>query len=320
MLRVVDARTQATGQAGPREAQSPSEAVAGTGSDGPPPCAPEADIAALYSNLAADFDQVGPRLFSAFGRALVEFADVRAGERVLDMGCGRGAVLLAAARRVGAAGRAVGIDLSPAMVEHCRADAERAGLRNVAVAAMDAQRLSFATASFDAVLCGFMLFLCPAPERALEQALGVLRPGGRVVISTFPPERDRRWWWLHALIRRHAADQVVQLPCSSEADVGAALRRAGFHDCLTVTRTIDVAYADEEQWLRTFASHGQGQFLAQIAPGQREAFRATAARRLSAAREHDGRIHHRMSALFTRARRPGGSARAATGLGGAPDG
>ncbi len=101
---------------------------------------------------------------------------MRAGERVLDIGCGRGAVLLAAARRVGAAGQAVGIDLSPAMIANCRT-----------VAAMDAQRLAFAAASFDAVLSGFMLFLCPAPQRALEHALRVLRPGGRVVISTFPP-------------------------------------------------------------------------------------------------------------------------------------
>ncbi len=87
-----------------------------------------------------------------------------------------------------------------------------------------------------------------------------------------------------------------------------------------MTRTIDIAYDDEEQWLRTFASHGQGQFLSQLAAEQREAFCATAARHLSAAREPDGRIHHRMSALFSRATRPSGSARSASGLDGTPGG
>ncbi|MGH2461971.1 MAG: class I SAM-dependent methyltransferase [Chloroflexota bacterium] len=73
-------------------------------------------IASLYDRAAPIYDQVGPSLFQQAAARLVDLAGVAAGARVLDVGTGRGAVLLAVAGRVGPTGVLVGIDLSEGMV------------------------------------------------------------------------------------------------------------------------------------------------------------------------------------------------------------
>ncbi|WP_256339245.1 methyltransferase domain-containing protein [Streptomyces sp. 2224.1] len=74
------------------------------------------------------------------GRRLVDLAAPRPGERLLDVGCGRGAALFPAARAVGPAGRVVGIDIADTMIEAARAEAARAGADNVELLVMDAER------------------------------------------------------------------------------------------------------------------------------------------------------------------------------------
>jgi ubiquinone/menaquinone biosynthesis C-methylase UbiE len=62
-------------------------------------------LAAMWNRSAPTFDQVGPRVFADLGRQLVEFAQIDPGTEVLDIACGRGAILFPAARQVGASGR-----------------------------------------------------------------------------------------------------------------------------------------------------------------------------------------------------------------------
>jgi O-methyltransferase/aklanonic acid methyltransferase len=73
------------------------------------------DVAAVFGRAADVYDSVIP-FFERFGARLVEVADLRPGESVLDVGAGRGATLLPAARAVGPEGRALGVDLSEEMV------------------------------------------------------------------------------------------------------------------------------------------------------------------------------------------------------------
>src|SRR5690349_10856651 len=79
-----------------------------------------AAAASMFDRAAATYDIAAFPFFTPFGEALVEFAEIKPEERVLDVGCGAGAVLGPASRL---AGSATGIELSPAMAERARAAA-----------------------------------------------------------------------------------------------------------------------------------------------------------------------------------------------------
>lgn len=93
----------------------------------PDPQALKQRTAAVFDRSAASYDQVGVDFFTPATRDLVARAAVRAGERVLDLGAGLGAVAFAAAATVGSSGRVVSVDLSSKMAELAQADA---GLRD----------------------------------------------------------------------------------------------------------------------------------------------------------------------------------------------
>src|ERR1051326_3647153 len=88
----------------------------------------KAQVGAMFDRLAPEYDAVGPACFAYFGRRLVEQAAVGYGQRVLDVACGRGAVLFPAAERVEAAGEVIGIDLAEEMVRNTNIEARRRGL------------------------------------------------------------------------------------------------------------------------------------------------------------------------------------------------
>jgi demethylmenaquinone methyltransferase/2-methoxy-6-polyprenyl-1,4-benzoquinol methylase len=115
---------------------------------------------------------------------LIDRTGVQAGGMLLDLCSGTGAVALRAGRTTGADGLVVGLDFSLGMIRRAREKAARMGVADVAFVVADASQLPFASASFDAVSCSHAMYeLRPeARERTLEEALRVLRPGGRFVM------------------------------------------------------------------------------------------------------------------------------------------
>jgi SAM-dependent methyltransferase len=115
---------------------------------------------------------------------LVQHAGVKAGTHVLDVGCGTGVVAITAAR-MGA--RASAIDLSPQLLERARENARIAEV-DIDFREADAEELPFGDAQFDAVLSQFAHIFAPRPEIAIGEMLRVLKPGGTLAFSTWPPE------------------------------------------------------------------------------------------------------------------------------------
>jgi SAM-dependent methyltransferase len=115
---------------------------------------------------------------------LVKFAEVAAGQRVLDVACGTGVVALTAAR-LGA--RTSGLDLSPALLDRARQNASIAAV-DVDFVEGDAEALPYPDASFDTVLSQFGHIFAPRPEAAAKEMLRVLKSGGRLAFSAWPPE------------------------------------------------------------------------------------------------------------------------------------
>jgi SAM-dependent methyltransferase len=115
---------------------------------------------------------------------LVAFAKIAPGQSVLDVACGTGVVAITAAR-AGAMVRA--LDLSPTLLERGRENTRIAGVE-VDFVAGDAEALPYPDATFDVVLSQFGHMFAPRPEVAVAEMMRVLKPGGRVAFTTWPPD------------------------------------------------------------------------------------------------------------------------------------
>jgi SAM-dependent methyltransferase len=168
-----------------------------------------AEVSKIYSRVANDPDgdfhfHRGPdyaagvlgydreRLASLPDRSTASFAgvanplsidEVRAGECVLDIGCGAGMDLLLAALQVGPTGEAVGVDMTPEMLESVKRSVDEIGDVNVTLESGDAEDLPLEPASVDVVISNGVLNLTTDKHRAFSEILRVLRPGGRLLLG-----------------------------------------------------------------------------------------------------------------------------------------
>jgi len=105
------------------------------------------------------------------------------GAVVLDLGCGSGTDLLIAAQMTGPGGRAIGVDMTPAMLERARASAREMGLENVEVQESLIESLPVDDASVDVVISNGVIDLVPDKDVVFAEIDRVLRPGGRLQVA-----------------------------------------------------------------------------------------------------------------------------------------
>jgi len=132
---------------------------------------------------SGDFAIIGTTL-QIVGELLAESADIRAGERVLDVAAGNGNATLAAARRFA---QVTSTDYVPALLDKGRARAQAEGL-NVEFRIADAEALPFEDATFDVALSTFGAMFTPQHERPAQEMLRVVRSGGRIGLANWTPE------------------------------------------------------------------------------------------------------------------------------------
>lgn len=132
------------------------------------------ELAAIPASSSASFAGVGnPH----------RVAPIEAGETVVDIGCGAGTDLLLAARKVGSRGSAIGVDMTPAMVERARAGAHAMGLAHVEVRIGDALELPVSSGTVDVVISNGVINLTPDKDLAYAEAFRILKPGGRFQLA-----------------------------------------------------------------------------------------------------------------------------------------
>jgi SAM-dependent methyltransferase len=133
----------------------------------------------VWSNFALFENMTG-----SVASRLVSFAGVVAGAKVLDVGCGSGVVGLSAAR-IGA--RVTGVDLTPELIARAKENSKLMGV-DAEWREGDAEALPLPDASFDFVLSQFGHMFAPRPDVAIRDMLRVLKRGGVIAFSTWPPE------------------------------------------------------------------------------------------------------------------------------------
>ncbi len=141
-----------------------------------------ADMAEFWNGRSADLWVAEAERFDGmlalFGRRLLLAVHLLPGERVLDVGCGNGAISLASVRSVGAEGRVTGLDLSEPMLRLARRRAEEQGL-DIEFVQNDAQTASFED-PFDVIVSRFGVMFFDNPETAFENLARAVKPGGRL--------------------------------------------------------------------------------------------------------------------------------------------
>jgi SAM-dependent methyltransferase len=171
------------------------------------------------------------------------FARLRPGETVVDLGCGGGLDVLLAAAKVGPAGKAVGVDMTPEMIERARRNAARQGAGNVEFHLAAVDRLPLPGASVDCLISNCVINLAPDKVAVFREMFRVLRPGGRVAVSDIALKRP--------LPAELARDVLAYVGCIAGAvrieDYERGLREAGFAAVQVVDTGKDLnAYAQVE--------------------------------------------------------------------------
>jgi ubiquinone/menaquinone biosynthesis C-methylase UbiE len=203
-----------------------------------------------WEEVAAEYTKDRLGIFERYATRLLELLHPSTESRLLDVGCGSGAVALQATSWVDAIGRVIGSDVATSMLRLGQMKVLQE-IANVTFCQMDAERLGFADASFDCVTCAFSLFQFPDMDQALAEMWRVLKPEGRLALSNWGPgyftpiaslQRD--------LFRKFGIRPLLNNPIVFEPiKIQTLLNRSGFATVKLIEETDEVWFkTPEEVW------------------------------------------------------------------------
>jgi ubiquinone/menaquinone biosynthesis C-methylase UbiE len=234
-----------------------------------------------FNAMAANYDSLG--FTQRCAKRLLELADLKVGETVLDVATGTGLVATVAAQMVGTTGAVIGVDFSPEML--AQAKQKTTGISQLEFREGDAEQLNFPDESFDVALCASSLFFVPDMLQAVRESWRVLKPGGRLGFSSFGPSffKPLRMLWRERLVN-HGLALSPFLPSDRLAEPATSktlLHDAGFIDVNIQSEQLGYYQTLEQRWheikvslegipLAKFSEEKQGQIkeehLAELGP------------------------------------------------------
>ncbi len=249
------------------------------------------DTWTLFDRLAPAYDEVIP-FFRGFADQLIGFLDPSPGTRLLDIGCGRGAIAVPAAAR-GCVVTAV--DAAPTMIELLAAAHPEIDAR-----VMDAHHLDLPDDAYDIATGGFMIHLVSDPAQVIAELRRVLRPGGTVALS-MPGgcEDDGRWDAFNDLAKEFRGREIRPGRLGRDIDPDELLEEAGFTNVQELEHEVHIPVADPETCWRFQMSHGFAAGVAALSPADAAEFEQRALAEFAAMRDAGGIIMDRGSWIVT---------------------
>ena len=223
---------------------------------------------------------------------MLEAAELRPGQQVLELACGAGRVGLQAAEAVGVEGHVLCSDFAEPMVEAVRKRAVALGLENVSARVLDAEALALTEGErFDRVLCRFGYMLMSDPLQALGQSRDALEPDGRLVLAVWGRADDNPWL---ATLLQSVIDHFGAPPpepgmpgpfaLGDPQRLAGLLERAGFEGATVTGLELEQTYESAVEWWERITAIG-GPLAAALGAIQDDDIAAIRERALQAATE-----------------------------------
>lgn len=225
------------------------------------------NIVNTFELVAGVYDGPAQRYFVFTADQMVQMANPKFDERVLDIATGTGHAAIAAAHYVGDARRVHAIDLSRNMLAQAKKKCEHLGVFNMDFFEMDAENLDFKNDYYDIILCSFGLFFVNDIVKTLQGWRRVLKPGGRVVFTTFTTNAFKPYVELFANTIESFGitidgERFGRLNDSDKCCT--VLSKAGFSDIKTEVQQLGFHLKDENDWWEIVESSGLRGFIEQL--------------------------------------------------------
>lgn len=164
----------------------------------------------------------------------VALASLKAGEVVVDLGSGAGFDCFLATQKVGVNGKVIGVDMTPEMLDKARANAAKEGITNVEFRLGEIENLPLANSSAGVIISNCVINLSPDKQRVFSEALRVLKPGGRLMVSDIVLLQE-----LPSFIQ---SSMEAYVGCISGAilkeDYLGIIKKAGFNDIDVISEVV----------------------------------------------------------------------------------
>jgi ubiquinone/menaquinone biosynthesis C-methylase UbiE len=263
-------------------------------------------IAGIFTRAAPTYDQVGFKIFSHFGKRLVELTEIPRKAIVLDVASGRGALLFPALKKVGPQGSVIGIDFAEGMVQKTNEEIIKNGFSNAKLMQMDAENLKFQDNKFHITLYGFCIFFFPQYEIALNESYRVLKPNGRIGLSTFCGNSFNETKWIYDLIEKYLPKNKEK-ENQEETEVSEfetiegmqkILIKAGYKDVHNKIEEKEFICENAEELWQGLWSTGYRQVMERISSENLEKFKNELTKNFNKHSLEDG-LHSNLKVIFT---------------------
>ena len=234
------------------------------------------EIVKVFDQVAEHYDNPAMRFFPFCADRLIAHLRPRPGSKVLDVATGTGAVGLAAAQAIGPHGRVQAIDLAENMLQTAVANLQRSGLTNIDFHLMDAESVEFKSRYFDCVTCSFGIFFLPDMQAGLSSWRQVLKPGGRVIFTSFTAKAFQP---LADMFRQRMECFGVDIPLANwmrlttKEECLALLEAAGFSNTEIVMEQLGYHLINPEDWWEIIYNSGFRGYLEKLDAEQLGRFR-----------------------------------------------
>lgn len=233
-------------------------------------------VRSIFDRVSPNYDNPEMRYFAFSADYMMGLAKPKSGERVLDIATGTAMVAIAAAQYLQPEGRVQAIDISEGMLGKAKQNIDKHALNNIDIHNMDAEQLEFRANYFDLITCGFGLFFLADAQQAVKQWHRVLKPGGRLVISTFNQSAFMPMVkWFRALIE----ETGVEFPASSWqqfSDSESCLELFPvdlFEEQNITTKQHGIHLKDANEWWNIIINSGLRSYLELLDPDQQAKLR-----------------------------------------------